>query len=216
MKNVYIVGGQGFALECAFYLKRMASVNCKISFSGFLGEDGFVPDLGRMQSLFKGDCDDMNFCSDDALIIGSGNLEIRAKLFERFHNKVPFFTLIDPSAIISPDAGIGQGNIFAPYTIVSPETIIGNANIFNSYSFTAHHVSVGNYNFIAPQTQLLGGSSVGHLNSIGTAAVLLPHSKIGDNNKIAPLSAVYKGCGDDCCLVGNPARNLHIPSRGGG
>jgi len=208
VKNVYIVGGQGFALECAFYLKRMMSIDQKINFSGFLGENGFVPNLGKMQSLFRGDHTEIKFSENDALIIGSGDVEIRSKLFETFHNKISFFTLIDPSAIISPEAQIGEGNIFAPNTIVSPEAVIGNANIFNSYSFTAHHVSVGDYNFVAPQAQLLGGCKIGDLNSIGTSAVLLPHSKIGNNNKIAPLSAVYKGCGDNACMLGNPARNM--------
>lgn len=206
MKNVYIVGGEGFALECAFYLKRMMSIDREINFSGFLGESGFVPRLGKMQSLFKGDCDNMKFEADDALIIGSGNVEIRARLFEKFFQKMSFFTLCDPTAVISPDAEIGQGNIFAPFTVVSPQVRIGNANIFNCYSFSAHHSVVGSYNFIAPQAQLLGGAKINDLNSIGTGAILLPHSNIGSNNKISPLSAVYKGCKEHCILHGNPAK----------
>lgn len=49
---------------------------------------------------------------------------------------------------------------------------------------------------------------IGDSNSIGTNALVLPHSKIGNNNKIAPLSAVYKGCKDNCYMVGNPALKI--------
>ena len=34
------------------------------------------------------------------------------------------------------------------------------------------------------------------------------NSKIGDNNKIAPLSAVYKGCKNNCYMAGNPALKI--------
>lgn len=30
---------------------------------------------------------------------------------------------------------------------------------------------------------------------------ILPHSKMGNNNKIAPLSALYKGCKDNCYMA---------------
>lgn len=206
MKNIYIIGGEGFALECYTYLMRMKATRTNFVFGGFLGENGFIPNLGAKQNLFIGDYKHHVFSEKDAVIIGSGNVEIRQKLFEDLDKKVDFFTLVDPTAIISPDAEIGQGNIFAPFVIVSPQAKIGNANIFNSYSFAAHHIMMGNYNFIAPQAQLLGGAKVNDLNSIGTGAICLPHSKIGNNNKISPLSAVYKGCKDYCTMHGNPAK----------
>lgn len=53
------------------------------------------------------------------------------------------------------------------------------------------------------------GGFLGHNgNTIGTGSVLLPNCKIGDNNKIAPLSAVYIGCKNDCHMLGNPAMKI--------
>ena len=59
------------------------------------------------------------------------------------------------------------------------------------------------------------------LNSLGIELVKIPKSNklydaikshpdirlchIGDNNIIAPLSAVYKGCKNNCYMSGNPA-----------
>ena len=68
-----------------------------------------------------------------------------------------------------------------------------------------HDAEIGDYNFFGPRSQILGNVKVGNSNQIGANTILLPKAKIGDNNIIAPLSAVYKGCKNNCYMSGNPA-----------
>ena len=55
---------------------------------------------------------------------------------------------------------------------------------------------------------MLGNVKVGNNNTIGANVILLPNSKVGNNNDIAPLSAVYKGCKNNCYMQGNPALKI--------
>ena len=49
---------------------------------------------------------------------------------------------------------------------------------------------------------------IGNDNTFGTNAIILAHATIGNNNKIAPLSCVYRGCRDNCYMMGNPAEKV--------
>ena len=209
MKNIYIVGGNGFARECYTYIQRMTEKDPEINFAGFLGEGGYKANLMAFASRWICDVSEFQFKQNDYAVIGSGYPKIRKRIYEYLKTQnVKFFTVIDPSVIIFPNVQIGEANIFTLNNVISSYCSIGNGNLINNFTIFGHDVHIGDFNFVAPNVQLLGGSSIEDLNSIGTSSVLLPHAKIGNNNKIAPLSAVYKGCGDDCCLVGNPARNM--------
>ena len=208
-KNIYIVGGDGFARECYTYIQRMSYHDSEISFSGFLGEGGYRADFKEFSSLFVGDVSDFNFTPQDYAVIGSGNPSLRKKIYQQIKQKGgQFINVIDPSTVMFSYVNMGDANIFTLNCMVASQTKIGNGNLFNGFISIGHDAQVGDFNFIAPSAQILGGCKIGNENSLGTSSVLLPHSKIGNNNKIAPLSAVYKGCKDGCTMVGNPARNI--------
>ena len=210
MKNVFIVGGNGFARECYTYIQRMTKVDSSISFKGFLGEGGYIPDLKEFGAFWCGDVADFQFEKNDYVVIGSGDTTIRKRIYEHLKGRlIPFFTVMDPSSVQFHFSELGEANIFTLNCMISSDVKIGNGNLFNGYVAVGHDTKIGNFNFFGPTSQILGEVEIGDLNSIGTSAVLLPHSKIGNNNKIAPLSAVYKGCGDNCCMLGNPARNMN-------
>ncbi len=80
--------------------------------------------------------------------------------------------------------------------------------MFNGFVPVGHDAVIGDFNFFGPHSQVLGGVRVGDGNQLGAGAVLLPLSRIGSRNRIAPLAAVYKGCGDNSYYLGNPARRV--------
>jgi hypothetical protein len=49
---------------------------------------------------------------------------------------------------------------------------------------------------------------VGDGNQLGAGSILLPLCRVGSRNRIAPLWAVYMGCGVNCYYLGNPARRV--------
>ena len=80
MKNIYIVGGDGFVYDCHTYIMRMAEKDAEINFAGILGEGGHKPNLRSLASYWNGDVADFRFGQDDYAVIGSGHPEIRKRI----------------------------------------------------------------------------------------------------------------------------------------
>ena len=208
MKNIYVVGGNGFARECYLYLFWMSEMDPEIKFAGFLGHGGYghTVDYKDLQEFYLGEVSEHQFRSDEYVIIGAGYPDLRRKIYNELKAKnVKFLNLIPPYVYINPTVEVGEGNVFVAPISPGPNVKIGNGNVFNGDVIIGHDVEIGNFNFVGGKSQLLGGVKIGNSNTIGVASVFLPHSKIGDNNKIAPISAIYKGCKNNCYMAGNPA-----------
>lgn len=208
MKNVYIVGGDGFAKECYQQILFSKNQDGGVKFGGFIGHNGYKVDFGNLNDLFVGDLSEFEFGEDDYAVIGAGYPELRKKIYEdiKLKKNAKFYTIaLYPYVFISDLVDVGEGNIFITPCCPSPHAKIGNGNLFNGDITIAHDVEIGDFNFFGGKTQVLGGAKIGDSNTIGTASVILPKAKIGNNNKIAPMSCVYKGCKNNCYMQGNPA-----------
>ena len=206
-KYVYIVGGNGFARECYMHLMDMQKKDDSIVFGGFLGHGGYghTVDYKDLQKYYVGEVSEHVFKENEYAVIGAGYPELRSKIYHDLKAQgVNFFTLISGNDDINKFVTMGEANIFN-HSFPSPNVKIGNANVFNHEVIIAHDVEVGDFNFFGPRSQLLGEVKIGDYNTVGANTVVLPHAKIGNNNSIAPLSAIYKGCRNDCYMQGNPA-----------
>lgn len=211
MKIVYIVGGNGFARECYHNLSCIIKKDTKLAFGGFLGHGGYgkTVDYKNLQQFYKGEVAEHEFKDDEYAIIGAGLPGLRKKIYEELKTRnIKFYNLITPDVSIAEGTKIQEANIIIGNTSISVNCDIGICNVFNGGVIIGHDTEIGNFNFLGPRTQALGNARMGCNNTIGANAILLPHSKIGDNNKIAPLSAVYKGCKNNCYMSGNPAMKI--------
>lgn len=205
MKKVFIVGGNGFARECASYLVELAQKGL-VEFGGFLGHNGYRADFESVEGFYKGDVSEHNFAENEYAVIGAGDPNLRFKIYNDLKKKnVPFYNLIAYGCYIHPSVEMGEGNIFAPPFKSSVDIKIGNGNVFNGGVNTGHDDIIGDFNFFGPRSQILGRVKIGSFNLVGANALLLPDCKIGNYNKISPLSVVYKGCRNNCYMHGNPA-----------
>ncbi|MDR1086708.1 MAG: hypothetical protein LBL16_00410 [Endomicrobium sp.] len=181
----------------------MSENGSDVCFGGFLGHNGYGSkvEYKEFQPLYICDVADFSFGQDDCAAIGAGYPQLRKIIYEYLKERnVSMPNVIDPTCIFYPYTEIGKANIFSVRTTLSSEVVIGNGNVG-----CGHDVVIGDINFFGPGVQIGGSVIVGNENQIGTSSVLLPKSKIGNNNKIASLSAVYKGCKDNCYMLGNPA-----------
>ena len=211
MKRIFIVGGNGFARECFKSIEFRSIKEKDIVFGGFLGHGGYghTVDYLDLQKFYKGEVSDFDFQENDYVVIGAGYPNLRKKIYDDLKEmRLKFYTLITLNSVIDPNIDIGEGNILVETQITSHNIKIGNGNLFNGNVTIGHDVTVGDFNFFGPRTQLLGNVKVGNSNTLGANSILLPSAKIGNNNKIAPLSAVYKGCRDNCYMLGNPALKM--------
>jgi acetyltransferase-like isoleucine patch superfamily enzyme len=208
MKNIYIVGGNGFAVECSQHISWMSQADKEIKFGGFLGHNGYGKnvDYKTLQKFYLGELSEFEFKEGDYAVIGAGYPLLRKTIYNDLKARnIKLFNLIPPNVYISELVEIGEGNVFAAPCCPAGHVKIGSCNVFNSDVIVGHDAQIGDFNFFGPKSQILGNCKVGNSNIIGAGSVLLPHAKIGDNNKIAPLSAIYKGCKDNCYMLGNPA-----------
>ena len=208
MKNIYDIGGNGFAKECYQQILFSSYVDSTINFGGFIGHNGYRVDFKDLNKYFICDLSEFEFKENDYAVIGAGMPDLRKIIYEdiKKKNNAKFYTLaLMPYCYISPLVEIGEANIFMTPCTPCPHVKIGNGNVFNGDVIIGHDVEIGDFNYVGGKTQLLGGVKIGNSNTIGVASVFLPKSRIGDNNKIAPISAIYKGCKNNCYMQGNPA-----------
>ena len=207
-KNVYIVGGDGFARECYLYLLWMSEGDPEIKFAGFFGHGGYghTVDYKNLQSYYVGEVSEHEFREGEYVVIGAGYPVLRRKIYDELKaRKIPFFNLVPPFVYLNPTVETGEGNVFVGPFTPGPNVKIGNGNVFNGDVIVGHDAQIGDCNFFGGKSHVLGGVVIGNDNQIGTASVILPHAKIGNNNKIAPLSCIYKGCRNNSYWAGNPA-----------
>lgn len=210
MKHIYVVGGNGFAKECAQYIRVNNARGQDMEFAGFVGHNGYVVDFGDQNHLFRGDLSQMKFGLDDWCVIGAGYPELRKKIYDdilRFGGRM--INLCSPYVKLPDNIDIGVGNCIVGTILNENVDIhIGNGNLFNGNIVVGHDAKIGDFNFFGPASQILGDVKIGDCNTIGANAIILAHAKIGNNNKISPLSCVYRGCRDNCYMHGNPAEKI--------
>ena len=209
-KRIFIVGGNGLAKECVQCVRWNIEQGADVVLGGLVGHNGYVVDFDALNNLFVGDLSQMKFGPDDYCVIGAGYPELRRKIyFDIKKQGGKFITLCDPSCFIPKGVDLGEGNIFFSSQLTGYTGIkIGNGNLFNSNIHIGHDANVGDFNFFGPCSQILGAVTIGSDNIIGANAILLAHAKLGNNNKVAPLSCVYRGCRDNCYMIGNPAEKV--------
>lgn len=213
MPRIIIIGNSGAARECYWVLRDVMESAPGLAgyytFSGFLDWKGYVGDLKELHHFHLGTADAWNLGPDDLFIIGVGKPELRKEIFTSFKARgATFMNLIHPWSSISPSAIIGEGNILQRGCTVYCNTSIGNGNYLNGFVNLSHDAGISDFNFLAPYSIVLGSARMGSCNHLGPHSVLLEHARMGNGNLLAPGSVLYKGCRDNCRMVGNPALKI--------
>lgn len=208
-KNIFIVGGDGFARECYQYIVNEMQCDKELQFGGFLGHAGYghTVDYKTWQHLYLGEVSEHIFCDNEYVVIGAAYPDLRKKIYDELKlRNVKFYTIKPQNGVnIKETVEYGEANVFVPGFSPTVNIKIGDGNVFNGDIGIGHDVEIGSFNFFGPRSMLLGNVKVGDNNTIGANVILLPHAKVGNNNKISPLSAVYKGCKNNGYYLGNPA-----------
>ena len=208
MKTIYIVGGDGFARESYLLLSFSIQENSELKFGGFLGHGGYGKsvDYKSYQHLYQGEVSEHHFKEDEYVVIGAAYPKLRKKIYNELKNRgVKFYTLVSKGTYIPPTVELGEACTICYGSVFTTDIKIGIGNVFNGQTIVGHDCQIGDFNFFGPRCQILGNATIGDSNQIGANAILLPKAKIGNNNIIAPLSAIYKGCKNNCYMNGNPA-----------
>lgn len=205
--SVVIVGNSGAARECYWLLHTAREADeTTPPFKGFLAWQGHAGQLCELANFFLGSSEDYRPSPDDLFVIGMGKPELRLAAYAWLKSlNAACYTLKHPNAYVCPSATVGEANIFQRDCVVQPDAHIGNANFFNGGVIIGHDAQIGDANTFNLRTGISGNVRIGNANQFAPGSIILEHARVGNRNVFAPGAVAYKGCGDHCLMVGNPA-----------
>lgn len=204
MRKIVVLGAGGYARQVVWALERAGDS----SIVGMVDETLSHPKVTDGISIFRSvpEIEDAIGHNEFELICGVGSQDIRARWVDDHSDSHVFTSVIDPSAMISPDATVGTNVVILGNSVCSIlSTIEDHANI-NWFCLISHHVHVGAYTNISSGVKLTGRVKVGRNCDIGTNATVIPKCRIGDNVVVGAGAVVTRDLPDNVTAVGVPAR----------
>jgi sugar O-acyltransferase (sialic acid O-acetyltransferase NeuD family) len=143
------------------------------------------------------------------ILVSIGDNRVRAGCFAlALEHGFVGATIIHPSAMVSPRAGIAEGTVIMPGAIVNAGVQIGRNCIVNTGAIVEHDCVVGDHVHISPRVALGGGVRIGALAHLGLGAIALPGVTIGGGSIVGAGSVVLRTVDPATTVAGVPARLL--------
>lgn len=200
MEKIVLIGGGGHAQSVAdaimngksYEIVGYTNLNDAHSNLRYLGTDDVL------ESLYK------NGVINAAITVGYlGKSDIRDKLYNRIKQvgfRLP--CIIDPSAVVSNSADVGEGVFIGKNAVVNAGAKIGKMCIINTGALIEHNNLIGDYSHIAVGTTLCGDVHVGEHTLVGANATIIQGVHIGMNAIIGAGSVVVGDVPDNSKVVG--------------
>ena len=114
--------------------------------------------------------------------------------------------LVHPSAIISPDAQLGEGAAVGPGVFIGSLARVGKNFYAAKGAAVGHDAVIGDHTRIGVNAFIGGHTIVGENVFIGSGAMLKDRIRVGDFSVVAIGSAVFIDVAANTTVMGNPAR----------
>lgn len=201
-KDLIIIGASGHGKVVAEIAER---INC---YENIYFIDDYFIDANFQNYKILGDSTKMSEFKDNAdFFVAIGDNEIRKGKYQYLIRKsYQISTLIDPNAVISKSAEIGQGTVVMPGTIINASTKIGMGCIINTKVSIDHDCQLNDFVHISPGATLAGNVSIEQNCWVGTGANIINNVKISENTIIGAGALIIKDIYMKGTYVGVPGR----------
>lgn len=137
-------------------------------------------------------------CREAFIAVGSiKSAALRKKLWEKAEKiGFRFPVIIDPSAVVSETAFLGEGVFIGKNAVVNAEAQIGRMAIINTGAVIEHECRVGAFAHIAINAVLCGQAEAGEGAFVGAGAVMIQGMKAGMGSVIGAGSVVLCDVGE--------------------
>ena len=115
-------------------------------------------------------------------------------------------TLIDPGAIVAPNAKVGAGSVLGPFVVIGPSCAIGHHVACWPGAQIGHDVTVGDFVFLGRGSIVSGYCSVASGAYLGSGALIRERCRIGEYAVVGAGAVVITDVPDGAIVAGNPAR----------
>lgn len=145
--------------------------------------------------------------SEIEFVIANGEPGTRRAIYDQLKEGGHCITsLIDPTAILSPTARIGEGSIVAPFSAISSDAVLGVNVLIQSYIRVGHDIQIGSHSVISSNCAIGGGARIGEEVFLGMGAAVKEELQIGHGAVLAMGGVLFKDLAAGMTAVGNPAR----------
>jgi sugar O-acyltransferase (sialic acid O-acetyltransferase NeuD family) len=139
-------------------------------------------------------------------VVAIGDNALRAHRYERLRGLgLKLLNAIHPSAVISPTASIGEGNVVGPGAFVNTLARIGDDCIINTGAIVEHEVTVGSHVHLAPGVIVAGRVSIGDRTFVGAGSVVREYVSVGERVVVGAGSVVLSELASGVMAAGAPA-----------
>lgn len=210
MKDILILGAQGFGREVLQWIKDINSVSPTWNIKGFLDDD--------MSALAGYDCGysilgtirDWIPSENEEFVFAIASPKIKQQIAELLKAKgAKFAKVVHPSSIVGEFCNIGEGLVVTPRAKISPNVTIGDFVTVLGCGI-GHDAVIGSYSTICGYAAISGHVVLGQRVFVGTSAVVAPSRKVGDDAFICMGSMVMTNIKSGTRVIGNPARKMDI------
>lgn len=127
----------------------------------------------------------------DALVVGIGNNDLRAQIYEKAAAmNYAFPNIIAPSAYVSPFAKIGKGCVVLQNACIQNGATVGNGVLLNAGTEVHCDAVVEDYALIYTNSVIRTGARVGRFARVGSNVTVCNHSTVPEYGDIPDCTAV--------------------------
>lgn len=191
MEDIILIGYGGHARSVADCIERRHAFRIA-GYTEFVPQNSEYRYLGRddeLERLYRNGILNAVICVG---YLGKGDL--RERLYQKL-KKIGYNlpAILDPSAIVSDRAVLGEGSFVGKGAIVNSGAQIGRACIVNTMALVEHDCVVKDFAHIAVGVVLCGGVLVGEGAFVGAGATVIQGLSIPDRGIVPAGMTVRKG-----------------------
>lgn len=189
MEDIILVGYGGHAKSVADCIERQGEYRI-IGYTELTEMESKYPYLGNddvLSEYFENGIKNVVICTG---YLGKGN--IREKLYKLVKNigfNLPI--IVDPSAIVSKSATIGEGTFIGKSAIINAEAQVGKMCIINSKVLVEHECNIGDFVHLAVGVVICGQVNIGDKVFVGANSTIIQCRKIR-TNEIVPAGVTIR------------------------
>ncbi|MBR4721004.1 MAG: acetyltransferase [Clostridia bacterium] len=193
MKNVVIIGSGGHGKVVADIVKAN-------------GDNivGFLDDFEKSEMTIGRISDYQKCCDDVEFIIAIGDTQDRERISKSMDCR--WYTAIHPTAVVSPNATVGEGTVVAPNAVINSGAVVGKHCIVNTGAIVEHENIIGDFCHISVGTRLGGNVKIGDSAFIGIGAIVKNNINICENCIVGAGAVVVDDLTESGTYIGVPAR----------
>jgi sugar O-acyltransferase (sialic acid O-acetyltransferase NeuD family) len=207
-KRIVIFGAGGAGGEVLQVIRDINAVRPTWACEGFIVDSEYqdVPTASGLPVL--GNIDWLASNPDVHVVVAVGASAARWRVVQRIRERCtnPFPVLIHPRAWTGANIRVGDGSVICAGAMLTTDIRVGEHVHVNIGSSIAHDAVLGDFATLYAGVHVTGHVHLDDGVEAGTGSVLIPHCVVGHWSIIGAGTVVTGPVGQNCTVVGAPAR----------